>query len=284
MFLLSDGSAAFPRMTEDALATPRLLPYLRAAWRQRDLAILLALNDHRAENQGLRLGRIWHLLSPILRIGVYGLIFGLLLSDRRPGGFLAFLSIGMFVFGLMQAVIQRGGTVFDARQGLLTSLYFPRVLLPVSVALRQLLDFRFEAVVMVLVILVTGQDITLGWIPFLGLVVPMALLCSIGGALVVAPVVAAVRDVTNLLPVLFRLAFYVSGVLFPIGSLLDDHPAVALLPVNPFYVYITLSRHLLLSPEPTATTLWAAAVAWAVLPTLAGTVVFLRREDRLVRT
>lgn len=271
-------------MTDDALARPGLGPYLRAAWRQRDLAILLAGNDHRAESQGLRLGRIWHLLSPILRIAVYGLIFGLLLSDRRPDGFLAFLSIGMFVFGLMQTVIQRGGTVFDARQGLLTSLYFPRVLLPVSVALRQLLEFRFEAVVMVMVVLGTGQEVGLGWIPFLILVVPLALLFAVGGALLVAPVVSAVRDVTNLLPVLFRMAFYVSGVLFPVRELLGEHPAVAVLPLNPFYVYVTLSRHLLLPSHPAEAVLWAAAVAWAIITPIVGTIVFLRREDRLVRT
>lgn len=260
-----------------------LVAQLRSAWSQRDLAVRLALYDHHAENKGFVLGRLWHFLSPLLRIAVYGLVFGLLLAGRRPEGFIAFLAPGLFVYGLLQSVIQRAGTILSTRQGLLTSLRFSRVLLPASVVIRQLLEFRYEALVMAVAILATHRRITLGWIPFLLGVIPLGLVFALGVALLVAVAVARLSDVRKLLPIMFRLVFYASGVLFPIATLLDDRPVAALLPLNPFYVYVTLTRHLLIGPEADAAILWASGVGWSVVAILIGLSVFGRNERLLVR-
>ena len=244
----------------------------------------MAMNDHRAENQGLLLGRIWFFLSPLLRIAVYALIFGLLLAGRRPGDFIAFLAVGLFVFGLVESIITKIGRIFETRRELLTSLFFPRVLLPVSVLVRQLLEFRYEALVLLVAILVTTRRVSLGWLPFVFGLIPLALVFALGAGLVVAVLVASVPDVSKLLPPVFRMVFYASGVIFPLATVLEGHPAEPFLPLNPFYLFIEISRHLLLEPRLSAILLWSAAVVWALASLTFGMWLLVRREHLLVRS
>lgn len=262
---------------------PPVRSYLRLLIEQLDLAISMARYEHRAEGYRLRLGRLWHLLTPLLRIGVYAAVFGLLLENRRPEGFVAFLAIGLFLFGLLQAVVMQGAVVFERRRNLVASLHFPRALLPIAVLLRQILAFRFEAAVMALVLLVNGIGLGLGWFLFLLLLVPLSLAFALGLALTAAVVVHHLSDASRVLPLVFRIAFYLSGVLFPLDVLLEGRSVEALLPLNPFYVYVTLARGLILGPAADLQLLWAASVAWAFASLLIGLMLFVRHEHDLAR-
>ncbi len=161
---------------------------------------------------------------------------------------------------------------------------FPGVLLPVSVLVRQLLEFRYEALVLLVAILVTTRRVSLGWLPFVFGLIPLALVFALGAGLVVAVLVASVPDVSKLLPPVFRMVFYASGVIFPLATLLEGHPAEPFLPLNPFYLFIEISRHLLLEPRLSVSSLWSAAVVWALASLTFGMWLLVRREHLLVRS
>lgn len=264
-------------------ARPRFMPYLRDLWRARDFAITMALNDHRSENHGYVLGRLWFLLSPTLRIGVYALVFGVILAGRRPENFIAFLAIGIFVFRFIQDGITKGSTSLFANRALLHSLHFPRAVLPLSAVLRQFLSFRYEAAVTFAIVAAVTGGITPQWLLFAFALIPLVTIFAVGGALLLAPLVTRVRDMTKVLPFVFRLFFYLSGVLFPIALLVDGYPILRFLPFVPFYAYIGLGRHLVLAPDPDAGLLWMSGVLWASATLIVGTLVFIRGEHRYGR-
>lgn len=264
-------------------ALPPFQRYLAEAWSMRELAVRMAWYDYRALNQDYFLGRAWNLLSPLLRIGVYAFVFGLLLAAGRPADFLAFLAVGLFTFDLLQSIVQRGGGALDDAQLLLSTLYFPRLLLPFAVAVRSLLEFRTNALVMVTVVIFDAGEIRLRGLLELLLVILLGGGFAIGLAFVVAWSVTYVRDVRQVLPVVFRLAFYVSGVLFPIDAYLAGNPLERLLVLNPFYVFIALVRHALLVPVDAVGDLWTAASVWCAAALLVGTVLMWLREHVHVR-
>jgi teichoic acid transport system permease protein len=264
-------------------APPRFSRYLKEVWTHRDLAVATATADHRASNNGYRFGRSWFVLTPILRIGVYGLVFGLLLAERRPDDFLAFIAVGIFTFDFIQQIIQKGAASLDSSGNLVRSLSFPRALLPISAVLRQLYAFRFEAAVMFAVITVTTGSVAIGWLGFVLVVIPMASLFALGAALLIAPAVLRFRDTLKVLPHVFRLAFLLSGALFPISLLADSHPLLRFLPLNPFYAFIELGRHLTITPVPMVNRLWVSAALWTVCSALIGLWVFRRDEHRYAR-
>jgi len=261
-------------------SVPRLVPYLKELWQFRDFAIATALYDHRAENNGFLFGHLWFILTPVLRISVYALVFGVLLAGRRPSDFLAFLAVGLFLFVFMQSVATEGAASLNRNAVLLRSLAFPRAILPISVTLRQFLKFRYEAAVMLTVVLVTTQSLAGGWLLFVLIVIPMATLTALGLALLLDPVVLRLRDTLRILPFVFRLAFYLSGVLFPIRLLVAEFGALQVLVLNPFYVIVSLARHLVVAPDAEAIRLWTAGFLWTIASMSIGLWIFRRDEHR----
>jgi len=258
--------------------------YLQEAWRRRDLAVVIARNDLRARHGSLTLGWAWNLLDPMLLMGVYWLIFGLLLAGRRPENFLAFLAVGMFLFRFIQGAVENGAASIQRHLTMVQQVKFPRALLPLSEVVRHVLTLGWQLPVMLAIVTITTRAFRVsGWLLFIVLLSPLAAMFALGLALVFSRVSEQLRDVTRLLPYVFRILFYASGVLFPLDVLLKGHPLEPYLILNPLYVFVELARHLTLVPRPNAPLLWLLAASWAVVSLLFGMTVFRRFEHRFAR-
>lgn len=265
--------------------TPRLVDYVRDVWRRRQFAWSVAQGEIRAQHLDTALGNLWHLLNPGLQITVYYIVFGLILGTRDGvDNFITFLAIGVFVFGYLQKAILSGGRTLVSNQGLIRSLQFPRALLPLAATLRETMALGSAVVIMLGVTLVTGEPVTPAW----ALVVPALLLAAIfatGMSFIAARLADRFRDLLNVLPFLFRLAFYLSGVLYLPSAYISDQRILDLLVLNPFFTYITLVREYLMVSQAhdNMAAYWTSAVAWAVMAALIGLVVFRGGEKEYGR-
>ncbi|MEY3019208.1 MAG: hypothetical protein RLZZ272_192, partial [Actinomycetota bacterium] len=165
----------------------------------------------------------------------------------------------------------------------LRELGLPLLLLPASVVTRNVLKLGTDLVVILTVIGAVTQRVTSGWLVFLVALMPIIVVLAFGAALVLARVGAAIRDVTRVLPHLFRLGFWASGVIFPVTILTDAFPALEpYLVLNPIYAILTIARHLLIAPTEGTGMLWVSAVSWATGLLLVGLVLSFRLEGRRV--
>ena len=89
----------------------------------------------------------------------------------------------------------------------------------------------------------------------------------------------AVRDLAQILPHLFRLLFYMSGVLFSVEVFVENETIVRLFALNPVYDVVTIARWSLLSLDANSWTLLGACI-WAVLLPFAGLLYFRAAEHR----
>ena len=265
--------------------TPSLRTYLASIWSRRHFAWSVARGEIRTQHLDTALGNLWHLINPLLLIGVYYLVFGLILgTDRGVDNFVAFLGIGIFTFNYTQKAILSGGRTLASNVGLIRSLQFPRALLPMSSVLRETMAFASAAVVMIAVVLFTGEPITWRWV----LVLPafaLAAVFSLGFAFIAARLADKFRDLLNVLPFLFRIAFYLSGVLYSVEAFLDDPAILRIMLANPFYVYVSLPReYLMVSLDQDAIGwMWLSGVAWAVGGLIVGLLVFRGGEHEYGR-
>ena len=264
---------------------PRLLEYVRSVWRQRAFAISIAKNDLRSQNGGLLLGWWWNLLDPLFLMGVYWLVFGLLLAGRRPENFLSFLAVGIFLFRFSQRSVVQGAKAIVSNAAMIRQLRFARALLPLSDVIRNSYQLRWQIPVMATIVLLDARTLRPGWIVLLFVLVPALVAFSFGLALMFARLSDAIHDVGRVIPYLFRVAFYSSGVLFPLDVLLEAHPAEPYLALNPFYAFVALGRHLVLMPVPTGESaiLWVSVACWSTLVLVGGIAFFLRAERRYGR-
>lgn len=262
---------------------PQVLPYFKELLRHRELVSMLATNDFRARHRGTVLGAGWNLLTPLLLLATYWLVFGIVLAGRRPENFLAFLAIGIFLFRFIQRSVQDAATSLTKGKGLIRSIHFPRAVLPVADVVRNALGYLWELPVVLLIVVLTSGRPGAGWLVFLGAIVPLAMIFTAGVALLFARVGSVFLDVKQLTPLLFRILFYLSGILFPIQAFISEWPLLAYLPLNPIYAFVTLARHYTLAPQPQLALNWTSAVVWTLLAAAIGILFFSRAEHRYSR-
>jgi teichoic acid transport system permease protein len=265
---------------EELGVRPRFGGYVREVWGYRHLVWHLSSAQAWAANQNNYLGQLWAVINPLLLVGSYYLIFGLLLKTR--GGtenYIAFLTIGIFVFGYSATAIIAGSRAVVGQIGLVRALRFPRAVLPISVTLTQLLVNVPAFAVLIVMIPLTGEPFSLHWLLF-----PVALLLqtliNLGLAFFLARIVNAARDSSNLVPVGVRLARYVSGVFFSIPHYAGHCLVSALLLYQPLAVSMTTAREALMDQYALTWGSWVAAAAWGVGLCAAGLIFFWRGEGR----
>jgi len=264
----------------DLTQPPSSAAYLREAWRRREFAILVPAQDLRAQNMGTALGQLWHLANPALLVGVYFLIFGVVIdTSRGVDNFLGFLIVGVVLFHLTQRVVQDAAVCITRNLGLIRSVQFPRVLLPVATLNGQTAAFLPAIVLAVVAVVATGERPSLRWLALPAVLVAQFLF-NLGTALLVARVGASVQDLRQLLPHVFRLLFYASGVIFSVEAFVDGGVWRAAFALNPLYDVITCARWCLVG-EPAALSVVIGLLAWSAAMPIAGFAAFRRSEQRL---
>jgi teichoic acid transport system permease protein len=237
---------------QPSAARPPLVEYIRRIWRRRYFVTGFATAQNVAMYTEARLGQVWQILTPLLNVAVYYLIFGLILNTKRGvPDFIAFLVIGVFIFNFTQRSFIISSRVMWDSLPLIRALYFPRACLPLGYVLIELQQLGISLVVIFATVLAVGQPITWHWL----LIIPilaMQTLFNIGAAFILARFGAGFDDVSQLLPFIVRTWFYASGVMFSIqtfSTLRYHYTLTRILQYNPAAIYITLTRNALLASQ-----------------------------------
>ena len=199
-------------------ARPPVIAYLRQLWRRHQFIMAFATARNIAMYTEARLGQLWQVLTPLLNVAVYWLIFGIILDTSKGiPDFISFLVVGVFVFNFTQRAFISTSTVITASLPLIRALQFPRASLPLAYVIIELQQMFLSMAVMVVIILIRGEPVTWYWL----LAIPVLLLqtiFNIGVGMFVARLGSQVNDFSQLLPFLLRTWMYMSGVLFSIAD------------------------------------------------------------------
>ena len=266
--------------TDGLVPAGRPLPlgaYLQELWLRRDFMIRVPLEELRAQNAHTLLGGIWLILNPLLQVGVYFLVFGVIMPiDRGVDDYLMFLTIGVFVFFYSQRIISEAARSVVVNLGLIRTLRFPRATLPLSATVGQTMAFIPALTVMAAVVVAHGTWPHPRWL-LIPALLTLQIAFSLGAGFLAARYNYTYRDLENLLPFVFRLAFYVSGVLYSVDHYIDSTLGRAVFLANPFYCFVTVWRWVL-AGTPAAGEVWVATGVWSTVTLLAGFTLFRARE------
>lgn len=264
----------------DLTRPPSSGAYLREAWRRREFAILVPAQDLRAQNMGTALGQLWHLVNPALLVGVYFLIFGVVIdTSRGVENFLGFLIVGVVLFHLTQRVVLDAAVCISRNLGLIRSVQFPRILLPAATLNGQTAAFVPALVLALAAVVATGERPSVRWL-VLPAVLSAHFMFNLGAALLVARIGASVPDLRQLLPHVFRLLFYASGVIFSVEAFVTSPGWRRAFALNPLYDLITCARWCLVG-QPAEMSVVIGLLAWCVAMPAFGFAIFRRSEQRL---
>ncbi len=190
---------------------------LRELWEYRELLFFLVWRDVMVRYKQSILGIGWAILQPLLTMVVFTLVFGnfaKIPSDGLP--YPIFSYTALLPWMLFAQAISRSGASLVSSAHLITKVYFPRLIIPLSATLAPIVDFAIAFVILL------GMMAWYGIVPTWGiLALPLFLMLALATALAVGLWLSALnvryRDVAYLIPFLVQLWMYASPVVYPLS-------------------------------------------------------------------
>ncbi len=245
-------------------------------WHYRELLYFLVWRDVKVRYKQTALGVLWILLQPLLTTAIFTVLFGLLLDV--PSGdvpYPVFALTGLIAWQYFAGSLTRSSTSLVGSANLITKVYFPRLIIPISGALGGLVDFAIAFIVLLIMILIYRLPLS----PTM-LLLPAFLLLSMATALGFGLWLSALnvqyRDINYLIPFLVQIWLYATPVAY--GSTLIPEQYRWLLGLNPMTGVVEGFRWVLLGQEPPGQ-LFTLSVLITLIVLVTG-LIFFRRTER----
>jgi lipopolysaccharide transport system permease protein len=252
-------------MHEERLPHP-LTAVLSHPWRHRALIGILARREITGRYRGSLLGSLWSLLTPLLMLAVFTLVFGVILPSRWPGAagtgigmFALTLLAGMLLHGLLGEVLNRAPSLVVSQPNYVTKVVFPLEVLGWISLLAALFHAAIGLVVLVLVNGAWGTGFAWSQLALPLLLLPLAVML-LGLGWLFAALGVYVRDLAQLVGPLVMVAMFLGPVFYPRTAMPEGlRPWLA---VNPVTVPVEQARRVLFEaqwPDWTALALYSLA-------------------------
>lgn len=235
----------------------------RELWKYRELLYFLSWRDVKVRYKQTALGMIWAIIQPLITMIVFTIFFGKFVKVPSEGvpypifTYVALLPWTLFTYGLNQA-----SNSLVSNANLVTKVYFPRLVIPISSILSGLLDFMIAFVILLGLMLFYQIQLTRAiiWLPLFLL---LALITSLGIGLWLSALNVQYRDIRYALPFLTQLLLLATPIAYP-STLLAD-PWRTFYGLNPMVGVVEGFRWVLLGINPPGLTITVSAVVSILL-------------------
>ncbi|HET8821485.1 MAG TPA: ABC transporter permease [Thermoleophilaceae bacterium] len=217
-----------------------------------NLTLTLALTDFKLRFFGSVLGYLWTLMRPLMLFGVIYIVFTEVVkfgADVKYYGVYLLTSIVLFTF--FSESTSNGVRALVDRENLLRKIRFPRLVIPLSVALAALFNLLANMVVVFAFVFASGITPRPDWVQ-LPLLIGVLVVLATGVTMLTSALFVRYRDVEPIWEVALQILFYASPVLYVV-TLLPDKWESEVTALNPIATVLTQTRHALIDADaPTA--------------------------------
>jgi lipopolysaccharide transport system permease protein len=195
---------------------PGFWAYLNKVWTYRRLIGVFALRDLQAQYAQTALGILWAVIKPLIALGIFSLFFGVLvpLDDKIGSPYPLFAFSGMIAWYFFTYIVTQAGTAVVNAQQLISRIYFPKLILPLSRVLTGMVDLGISLVLLMVMMVAWGhwpgpQLLLLPLFVLMGAIVGMSI------AIWLAAMTSRYRDFHHLLPYLVNFLIWLTPVFYP---------------------------------------------------------------------
>ena len=243
-------------MSVDVARTPRyrgpsaLGDDLRRFW---SLTFTLAATDFKLRFFGSVLGYLWTLMRPLMLFAVIYVVFTEVVRfGEGVEHYPVYLLMSIVMFSFFSEATSRGVTSLVERENLLRKIRFPRLVIPLSVALAALFNLLANMVAVFVFVFISGVEVRPDWIQ-VPLLIAMLVVLTTGVTMLVSALYVRYRDMEPIWEVFLQILFYATPVLYVITFVPEDLRKIAA--SNPIATILTQMRHALIDENaPTAPT------------------------------
>ncbi len=261
--------------------------HLKEVWSYRDLLWLLVRRDFVSFYKQTILGPLWFFVQPLLTTLMFTLVFG------RMGGFSTdglpqplFYMAGITAWNYFADCITKTSTVFKDNAAIFGKVYFPRLIMPLSIVVSNLVRFGVQFFMFLLFLVyysVKGTSFHFTWaISLFPLVVLLMAALGLGSGMVISAMTTKYRDLAFLLTFGVQLLMYATTVIYPLSSAPKQYHTV--IAANPMTPLIETFRYGFLGMGSFSWATFGYATAVTLVFLLIGIIVFNKVEKDFVDT
>jgi len=256
---------------------------LRDLWTYRELVYFMIWRDIKVKYKQTLLGMAWAVIQPVMNMLVFTFVFdrvAKLATDGIPYEIFSFTAL--LPWGLFVTALNQGARSLVAHNNMVTKIYFPRLILPMSSVFAGLVDFAIAFVI--LIGLLFYFKVTPAWnlLWTLPLFLLLAIVTALGVALWLSAINVKYRDVNQALPFLTQFWLFATPVAYSFSNLSEKWQI--LLSLNPMTGVVNGFRWALLGTgNGPDTTLWISAII-SVLVFISGLFYFRSMEKTFADT
>lgn len=250
---------------------------IKEIWDYKELLYFFTWRDLKVRYKQTVIGVGWSIFQPLITMVVFSVFFGKLLAIPSDGvPYPIFVYTGLLFWQFFSGGLSETSNVLVANQSIITKVYFPRLVLPLSAVVTKFIDFAIAAVILVGMMVYYGFTPHLSGLFIIPLLLAITFMAAVGGGLFLAAINVKYRDVRFVLPFFIQLLLFVTPVIYP-ASIAGKYSWI--LALNPMTGVIQNARAALLGTAPINWLLIAISfVATALLLCLG--IIYFKKVER----
>lgn len=263
---------------------------LKEVWQYRDLLMLFVKRDVVTVYKQTVLGPLWYLIQPLFTSITFTIIFNNLAGiDTGTVPPFLFNLAGITVWNYFTACLNDTSDTFKKNASIFGKVYFPRIIMPLSVVISNLLKFGIQFFIFIAFYIYyycQGAAISInGATLFFPLLIALMGVLGLGLGLIISSLVTKYRDFTYLISFGVQLLMYVSAVMYPMALIKEKLPNYGwLIQYNPLAYVIETTRYMLLNVGQVSIIGLSYTLLVTVLVFFVGLLVFNKTEKSFIDT
>ena len=195
---------------------------LKEVWKYRDLLLLFVKRDFAAQYKQTVLGPLWHLIQPIFTTAVFLLVFHSIAHIDTDGiNAIPFYMSGIAIWNYFSSCLTGTSNTFVANAGIFGKVYFPRLVIPLSTVMSNIIKFLIQFFLLLVVLVYFGIKeghfyFGISWLLVPVLVVMMAGM-GLGLGIIISSLTTKYRDFAVLMGFAVQLLMYATPVAYPLS-------------------------------------------------------------------
>ena len=263
---------------------------LKEVWQYRDLLLLFVKRDVVTVYKQTILGPLWYLIQPLFTSITFTIIFNTV-AGIDTGSTPAFLFnlAGITVWNYFTACLNDTSDTFKKNAAIFGKVYFPRVIMPISIVISNLLKFGIQFLIFIgfyIFYYLNGAPISLNKLAvFFPLLVALMGILGLGLGMFISSLVTKYRDFSYLIGFGVQLLMYLSAVMYPMALMKEKMPDYAwLVQYNPLAYIIETTRYMLLNVGQVSVWGMMYTISITAIILLIGVLIFNKTEKSFIDT
>lgn len=218
-------------------------------WRYKDLIFLFVRRDFVAQYKQTILGPLWFIIQPLLTTLMFTVVFGNIAGISTDGlPKMLFYMTGITAWNYFANSLRATSNTFVANAGIFGKVYFPRLVIPISVVISGLIQFGIQFLFLIAFMIyfgITGANFSPNiYVLFIPVLIFFMAGLGLGFGIIISSLTTKYRDLTNLVGFGIQLWMYASPIIYPLSKIPEKYKFFIL--ANPITPIIEAFKYCLL--------------------------------------